>query len=65
MTRIVLQFDSELVSQHEEGAAMYGRAGLLIGLANHPSHQPLARAIVRSHLVEGTKSTKASPRSTS
>ena len=27
---------------------MYGRAGLLIGSANRPSHQPLARAIVRS-----------------
>ena len=30
---------------------MYGRAGLSIGSANRPSYQPLARAIVRSHLV--------------
>ena len=45
------QFGSELVSRHEEGAAMYGRAGSSIGSANRPSHQPLARAIVRSHLV--------------
>jgi len=29
---MVLQFDSELVSWHEEGAAMYGHAGLLMGL---------------------------------
>jgi len=50
-TRVALQFGSELVSRHEEGAAMYGRAGLSIGSANRPSHQPLARAIVRSHLV--------------
>ena len=57
MLRVVLQFGSELVLRHEEGVAMYGRAGLLIGSANLPSHQPLARAIIRSHLVEGTKST--------
>jgi len=29
--RADLQFGSELVSRHEEGAAMYGRAGLSIG----------------------------------
>jgi len=28
---------------------MYGRAGLSIGSANRPSHQPLPWAIVRSH----------------
>jgi len=28
---------------------MYGRVGLSIGSANRPSHQPLARVIVRSH----------------
>jgi len=31
MARAVLQFGSELVSRHEEGAAMYGRAGLSMG----------------------------------
>jgi len=29
---------------------MYGRAVLSIGSANRSSHQPLARAIIRSHL---------------
>jgi len=48
MTRVVLQLGSEFVSLHEEGEVMYGRAGLLIVSANQ-SHQPLVRAIIRSH----------------
>ena len=30
-------------------SGLYGRAGLSIGSADRSSHQPLARAIVRSH----------------
>ena len=38
------------------GSGQCGRAGLSIGLADRSSHQPLARAIVRSHLVKGITS---------
>ena len=31
------------------GSGLYGRAGLSSGLADRSSHQPLVRAIVRSH----------------